>query len=120
MQQLKRGAVVLVVFQGDYGKVRPAIVIQSDTSLEASASATVALITSDLQPDTTVRVDVAPTVENGLKKPSQIQADKLQTPRLEKIREVIGHLDKLTSQKLDVALALHLNLYAPAMPGDTP
>jgi mRNA interferase MazF len=115
----QRGDVVLVVVQADFGKVRPAVIVQNDMSLEAAESITVCLVTSDLQPDTSVRVNITPTAKNGLKKPSQIQADKLQTVRKEKVRDTIGHIDRISKQRLDIALALHLNLYAPALPGDT-
>lgn len=117
---IARGDVVLIALQGDFGKVRPAVVVQNDASLGIADSLSVCIVTSDLQPDPTVRVNVLPSAENGLKKPSQIQADKIQTVRRAKIREVIGRIDTITSQRLDVAVALHLNLYAPAKPGDQP
>lgn len=112
----QRGDVVLVVVQGDFGKVRPAVVVQSNLANESADSLTLCLVTSDLLPDTSVRIDVAPTVENGLKKPSQIQSDKIQTVRKAKVRAVIGRIDANIAARLDIALALHLDLYAPVKP----
>lgn len=109
----ERGDVVLVVVQGDFGKVRPAVIVQSGYSLDASDSMTVCLITSDLHPDSSLRVVVQPSSANGLKKDSQIQADKVQTVRTNRIGETIGHLEEPLMRRVDRALALHLNLYSP-------
>jgi mRNA interferase MazF len=46
MDQLKRGDVVVVALPGDYGKPRPALIIQSDLFNETHASVTVIPVTS--------------------------------------------------------------------------
>ncbi|MDD9911155.1 MAG: type II toxin-antitoxin system PemK/MazF family toxin [Ahrensia sp.] len=109
---MKRGDVVLVAIQGDFGKVRPAIVVQADQSSFVD-SVTVCLVTSELVDGMFVRVDVQPTVSNGLAKVSKIQADKVQTVRKTRIRERLGALSAVEMSLLDSALALHLDLYAP-------
>ncbi len=74
---MKRGDVVPVALRGDFGKPRPAVVVQTDRIAD-SGSTIVCLITSRLRSGLSVRrVDVAPTAENGLRKPSQIMVEKL-------------------------------------------
>ncbi len=51
-----------------------------------------------------MRIDVAPTDENGLKVPSQIAVDRPQTVRRLKLGPTIGRLDN------DVMLAVHRSL----------
>lgn len=45
---MKRGDIVLAVAAGDYGKPRPALVVQSDLFNDTHASVLVCLMTSDL------------------------------------------------------------------------
>lgn len=45
---IERGSVVLVAGKGDYGKPRPAVVIQNSRMLEWIESITVCFLTSDL------------------------------------------------------------------------
>ena len=54
---MKRGDVITVALSGDYGKPRPAVVIQSDTLLETE-SVLVCLITSKRQEASLYRLDV--------------------------------------------------------------
>ena len=108
---MMRGDVVLTVVQRDFGKLRPAVVVQGDQSRDLD-SVTICLLTSDLVADSTLRVAVEPTPENGLRTLSQVQADKVQTVRRQRIRDRVGHLSAETMRQVDVALALHLNLYA--------
>ena len=53
-----------VAFQGDYGKPRPALVVQSDTFM-GYFSITLLPISSDLKDAEFFRIDVAPTAENA-------------------------------------------------------
>lgn len=59
-----RGDLVTIVTQGDFGKPRPALVIQSDLFNELS-SITVLPVTSTLVDAPLLRVTVEPTPENG-------------------------------------------------------
>ncbi|MEM6603541.1 MAG: type II toxin-antitoxin system PemK/MazF family toxin, partial [Pseudomonadota bacterium] len=63
---MKRGNIVIVSAQGDYGKPRPAVVVQSDLFNDTHASILVALITSDLHDAPLFRLDIEPSEENGL------------------------------------------------------
>jgi len=103
---MKRGDIVTVALPGDYGKPRPALVIQSD--LFETASVTVLPITSHLQDLSLLRVDIGPG--SGLVRASQIQIDKAQTPRRERVGDVIGQADNATLRSVDRALMVFLGL----------
>jgi mRNA interferase MazF len=107
MGRLKRGDVVIVALQGDYGKPRPALVIQSDLFAE-HGSVTILPITSDLRDAPLFRIALAPSPDNGLLKPSQIQVDRAVTIRRDKIGAVIGRIDDGTMLAVTRSLALFL------------
>jgi mRNA interferase MazF len=90
---VRRGDLVIVSAQGDYGKPRPAVVIQSDW-LKENDSILVALVTSTLVDAPFYRLLVQPTETNGLKTPSQVMGDKILAMPRAKCGPVIGSLDK--------------------------
>lgn len=108
-----RGDIVLVSLASDYTKPRPALVVQSNTTLAITGSVTFCLLTSDLIDNSRLRIDVAPNEVNGLKLKSQIQTDKLYTLPGAKLRGPVGRIDRETLSRVDLALALHLDLIAP-------
>lgn len=73
---MKRGNLVTITMQGDFGKPRPALVIQSSIFNESHAT-TVLLLSSALIDAPLFRLDISPNVQNGLTKPYQIQVDKV-------------------------------------------
>ncbi len=101
---VKRGDLVTIALQGDYGKPRPALVVQSDLFNE-HPSVSVMPVTGDLRPTPLFRIDVEPTSENGLHKLSQVMVDKVQTVPREKVSLCFGHLEVATLQAVDKALA---------------
>jgi len=103
---MKRGDIVIVALSGDFGKPRPALVIQSD--LFETTSVTVLPFTSHLQDLPLLRVDVGPG--RGLEQPSQIQIDKAQTAPRRRVGQVIGHADEATMRAVNRALAVFLGL----------
>jgi mRNA interferase MazF len=103
---MRRGDIVTVALPGDYGKPRPALIIQSD--LFATAGMTLLPITSHLQELPLLRVDIG--TESGLERASQIQIDKAQTPRLARIGSVIGRADEATMRSVNRALIVFLGL----------
>jgi mRNA interferase MazF len=107
---IKRGDIVVCVMSGDYGKPRPAVVVQSDFFNNAHPSLTVCPITSDLSEVTLFRLLVRPDEKNGLKKPSQIMVDKMTAVRRNKISQVIGLLSFKELQELNDTLKLWLEL----------
>ena len=104
---MTRGDLVVVSLAGDYGKPRPALVIQADRFAE-HPSITVLPITSYLVDAPLLRIDIGP--DNGLDRPSQIQIDKPQTPRRERIGAVIGRADDATLVAVNRALTVFLGL----------
>lgn len=107
---MNRGDLVTIALQGDFGKARPALVIQSDLFNPTHATITILLVSSERVEAPLIRIDVAPTPENGLLKPCQIQVDKAMTVRKEKIGAVIGHLDDSTLLAVNRALAVFMGI----------
>ena len=87
----RRGDSVTVAAPGDYGKPRPAVVIQGDVLNRDARSTIVAMITSHLQ-DPPLRPTVEPTVDNGLKVRSQVQVNRLLSLPSNKVGAPIGRL----------------------------
>lgn len=104
---MKRGDLVTIVLKGDYGKPRPALVIQPDFFSE-HPSVTILPVTSELRQAPLFRIEVEPSPANGLKKTSQVMVDKVQTVPSEKIGQVFGHLEDVTMVSVNRALALWL------------
>ena len=107
---MKRGNVVTVAIQGDFGKPRPALVLQSDVFSDIHATVTVALISSEIVQAPIFRLDIEPNETNGLSRPSQVQIDKIMSIRSEKIGSVIGKLNDVMMVRVNRALALWLGL----------
>jgi mRNA interferase MazF len=105
---MKRGDLVTVAVQGDFGKPRPALIVQSDLFNSSHASLTVLLIGSDIVAAPLFRIDVNPNAGNGLTQPSQIQVDKIMTVRREKLGPTIGRLDDEIMIAVNRALAVFL------------
>jgi len=108
---MRRGEIVIVTAPGDYGKPRPAILIQADVLNEADPDSMIlALVTGTLRDAPLLRLTIEPSPENGLQKPSQIMVDKLQTVRREKIGQVIGRLSEKELLELNRLLAMVIGL----------
>jgi mRNA interferase MazF len=107
---MKRGDIVTVALQGDHGKPRPAVVIESDR-LRPTDTVLVCLMTSMLQDDAAFRRQtVEAASSNGLRMRSQIMVDKVFAVRRQKCGAMIGVLDKGSLQALDRKLALVIGL----------
>lgn len=103
---MKRGDIVKVSLPGDYGKPRPALVIQSDF-FSVHPSVTVLPITSELRDTPLFRFSIEPNEENGLNKSSQVMVDKAYTVPREKLSESFG---KLSDEKM-IAITKSLALF---------
>ena len=106
---MRRGDLVLAAFPGDYGKPRPALVVQGDAFSDIP-SVTLLPLTSDLQQAPLLRITVEPSPENGLLKTSQIMVDKAATVTRATIGRQIGHIDGATCCVVDRALLDFLEL----------
>ena len=107
---MRRGDVVTVAATGDYGKPRPAVIVQTDALPEAHASVVVCQMTSDCSDEPDFRVTIDPSERNGLRVKSQVMADKPVTIRRERIGRQVGHLDAKDMARLNIALAFVMGL----------
>lgn len=107
---MRRGDVVIVAAAGDYGKARPAVVVQTDAFPETYASVVICQMTSQIVDAPDFRVTVDPSEKNGLRARSQIMADKPVTVRRARIGQSIGRLDDGDTGRLDAALAFVMGL----------
>lgn len=106
---VKRGDLVTVALSGDYGKPRPALLIQSDL-FDEHPSATVLPVTSELRDLPLFRVAVEPDDQNGLKGSSQVMVDKIQTVSWHRLGSVVGHLETDILLTIERRLVLFLGL----------
>lgn len=104
---MKRGDIITVALQEDYGKARPALVIQSDL-FDLHPSVTLLPITSELRDAPLFRITIEPSHKNGLQVISQVMVDKTHTIPIEKIGKHIGHLSDKAMFAINRALALFL------------
>jgi mRNA interferase MazF len=107
---MRRGEVVTVAAAGDYGKPRPAIVVQSDAFPGAHASVILCQMTSEIVDAPDFRLTIEPAPENGLHAPSQIMVDKPITVRRERVGQRIGRLGELDVRRLNIAIAFVMGL----------
>ena len=107
---LKRGDVVTVALQGDLGKPRPAVIVESDniapTEFVLVCPGTSHLI-ADIEPR---RVTVQPNQANGLRVQTQFQADKLAVVHRTKCRQILGRLDEDSIAEISLRMMLVLGL----------
>jgi mRNA interferase MazF len=106
---MKRGDLVAVAVSGDYGKPRPALVVQAD-AFDAHPSVLVLPLTSELHDAPLFRVTVTASKSTGLRQPSQIMVDKATAVPRSKLGVRIGHVDFVTMQAVDQALRGFLGL----------
>jgi len=108
---MQRGDIVAVAAPGDYGKPRPAVVIQGNILNQASPRSTiVALMTSAIVDAPLLRLTVRPAPGNGLKKASQVQSNRILTLPTEKIGQHIGQLTETELAALNRMLAIVIGL----------
>jgi mRNA interferase MazF len=104
---MRRGDLVTAALQGDLGKPRPALIIQSDL-FDTHPSVTILPVTSELRVAPLFRIAVTPSELNGLSKPSQVMVDKPQSIARDKAGAVIGRLDDESMLAVNRALAVFL------------
>ena len=109
MDRLKRGDLVTIAVQGDFGKPRPALVIQNDQFAQLG-SVVVLPITSTVLDAPLMRVTVYPDAENGLQKTSQVMVDKIITVKKEKAKQTFGRMDEDVLLEVDRCLTVFLGI----------
>ena len=98
-----------IAMQGDFGKPRPALVIQADHFGE-HATVTVLPVTSTLVAAPLLRVTVQPSAANGLQKPSQVMVDKAMTVKRDKVRPAFGRINADAMVEVERCLAVFLGI----------
>lgn len=115
---MKRGDLITIAMSGDYGKPRPALVIQEDAFAELP-SVTVLQLTSDIHEEHLIRITVQPDQLNKLNKPSQVMVDRTMTVPRTRAGQVFGRVDDKTMATIDLALLRFFGLsevQAPSTP----
>ena len=106
---MARGDLVTVAMPGDFGKPRPALVLQSDL-FDQTGTVTVLLVSSTLVDAPLIRVTVEPSPNNGLRARSQVMVDKAMSVRRDRIGTTIGRLDAETMLSVTRGLAVFLGI----------
>jgi mRNA interferase MazF len=106
---MSRGDLVIVAAPGDFGKPRPAVIVQSNAIPESHSSIVICQMTYELV-EVDFRITIEPGPETGLRVRSQVMADKPVTIRRERIGQRIGQLGAADMARLNVALALVMGL----------
>ena len=106
---MKRGDLVTIAVSGDYGKPRPALIVQAD-AFDLHPSVTVLPLTSELYDAPLFRVTVQPGKGTGLRNVSQVMVDKSTTVPRVKLGRSIGSVDASTLRAVDAAMKGFLDL----------
>jgi mRNA interferase MazF len=106
---VKRGDLVTVAVSGDFGKPRPALILQSDR-FDETGTVTVLLVSGTLQDTPLIRLTVQPTPENGLRVVSQVMVDKAMSVKRERVGSPFGRLDDETMLSITRSLAVFLGI----------
>ncbi len=107
---MKRGDLVIVSLPGDYGKPRPAVIVQNDRLEGKLESYVIALLTTFDEGAQVLRFLVEPTSENGLRQTSRVMVDKLYAIPEHRVHQRIGRLDAAAMRKIERALMIILGL----------
>ncbi|KAB2962072.1 MAG: type II toxin-antitoxin system PemK/MazF family toxin [Thermoanaerobaculia bacterium] len=106
---MKRGDVVTLALSGDFGKPRPAVVVQSDLFAE-HPSVTLLPVTSELRELPLFRIPIEANETNGLARNSEVMVDKIQTVSRAKIGARIGSLPDGEMLAVTRSLALFIGI----------
>lgn len=106
---MMRGDFVTISLQGEFGKPRPALIIQSDRFNE-HATVTVLPVTGTMVAAPLLRVTVQPDASNGLQKPSQVMVDKAMTVKSDKVGPAFGRIGADALIVVERCLAVFLGI----------
>ena len=106
---MRRGDLVTIAMPGDFGKPRPALIVQAD-QFEDTGTVTVLLVSGTLVDAPLIRPTVGPSSENGLRMPSQVMIDKAMSVKRDKIGPSFGRLDEEIMLSVTRSLAVFLGI----------
>jgi mRNA interferase MazF len=107
--KLRRGDLITVAVRGDFGKPRPALIIQADAFAD-HATVAVLLLTSALVDAPLLRLTIEPDAGNRLLRASQVMIDKPMTLMRTKFGEAFGRLDGNAMVEVERRLAVFLGI----------
>ncbi len=106
---VERGDLVTVTIRGDFGKPRPALIIQANQFSEHT-SVTVLPVTGTIVNAPLLRITLQPSDENGLQKTSQVMVDKTVTIKRDKLGATFGRVDGDAMIEVERCLAVFLGI----------
>ena len=106
---MRRGDLVTIAIQGDFGKLRPALLIQCD-QYDEHATVTVLPVTSALVAAPLFRITIQPSTENGLQKRAQVMVDKAVTVKRDKVGPAFGRIGADSMVEVERSLAVFLGI----------
>lgn len=106
---MTRGDLVTVAMPGNFGKPRPALIIQSDL-FDATGTVAVLLLSGTPGHSPLFRMTIQPTPDNGLHKASEVMVDKIISVKREKIGPAFGRLTDDHMLSITRSLAVFLGL----------
>ncbi|MDX2178770.1 MAG: type II toxin-antitoxin system PemK/MazF family toxin [Bryobacteraceae bacterium] len=95
---------------GDYGKPRPAVVVQNDLLNGRYPSVVLCPCTSETDLASDLRPLLQPSRQNGLKVPSRVMVDKVFSVAALKASPPVGLLNASEMESIDRALRIVLDL----------
>ena len=107
---MRRGDIYAAAARGAYtGKPRPVVVVQDDR-FDATASVTVAPLTTNVVDAPLLRIPIEPSTTTGLTTASHLMIDKVTTVPRTALAERIGRLADTDLTRIDRALLVFLGL----------
>ena len=107
---MRRGDVVTVALPSDFGKPRPAVIIQSDLFANHTTVTVLPLTSTLTSASPLFRLPLTPSADNGLQAASDVMIDRTMSVRPNKIGDTIGRLDDAGMLRVNRALALFLGI----------
>jgi mRNA interferase MazF len=106
---VRRGDLVTVVLPGEFGKPRPAVVVQAE-KLAGTGLVTLVPLSSTLVDAPLIRPLLEPTPTNGLREPSQAMVDVIMSVRRDRVGARIGRLEDEAMLAVTRSLAVFLGI----------
>ena len=107
---MTRGEIYTAAARGAYtGKPRPVVIVQDDR-FDATASVSVCPFTTNAIEAPLVRIQIQPSQENGLDRPSSLMVDKITTVPRSGLSERLGRLRDDELLQLNRSLMVFLGL----------
>jgi mRNA interferase MazF len=107
---MQRFDIVTCVISGDYGKPRPALIVQNNAFNKLHGSIVVCPLTSHIEKEIVFRPTLLPDEQNGLQQISQIMVDKIVAIKRDKLDRTLGSISLHKQEEVIQALKLWLDL----------